>query len=248
MGSSELNGWPSACNLNHWSKGDYPYSVVYFGNDNTAPTGTQDDLALISSKVTKLVGANDDHGDTLATATLISGATITAGGIIASSTDVDLMKITALPGPLSLTATPHLKYRNLNGNLKIGLSLLNSAGTTVATAYPTNSLGASLSYTVPSAGNYYIKVNGVGYDPTKTGPNQVWTNTGITGTVVGTSAGFTNYGSLGRYGLTGSWSALPNVVPVAVITANKSIGRAPVTLGFSGTGSTDADGIVSSYA
>jgi len=248
MGSSELNGWPSACNLNHWSKGDYPYSVVYFGNDNTAPTGTQDDLALISSKVTKLVGANDDHGDTLATATLISGATITAGGIIASSTDVDLMKITALPGPLSLTATPHLKYRNLNGNLKIGLSLLNSAGTTVATAYPTNSLGASLSYTVPSAGNYYIKVNGVGYDPTKTGPNQVWTNTGITGTVVGTSAGFTNYGSLGRYGLTGNWSALPNVVPVAVITANKSIGRAPVTLGFSGTGSTDADGIVSSYA
>jgi len=247
MGSSELPGWPNACNLNQWSKGDYPYAIVYFGNDNTAPTGMQDDVAIISAKATKLVGANDDHGDTLATATVVSGTSITAGGIIADSTDVDLMKITPGVGALTLTATPHLKYRNLNGNLKIGLSLLNSAGVTVAKAYPTNSMGATLTYNVTTGGDYYIKVNGLGYDPTKTGANQVWTNTGVTGTVVGTSAGFSNYGSLGRYGVTGSWQPYIQA-PTAIITSNKTGGVRPVTVAFSGSSSTDPDGFVASYS
>ncbi len=241
MGNSALPGWPNACNLNQWSKGDYPFAYA------ATSGGTQDDIAIISTYATKLVGANDDHGDTLATATVVSGTSITAGGIIADSTDVDLMKITPGVGALTLTATPHLKYRNLNGNLKIGLSLLNSAGVTVAKAYPTNSMGATLTYNVTTGGNYYIKVNGLGYDPSKTGANQVWTNTGVTGTVIGTSTGFTNYGSLGRYGVTGSWQPYIQA-PTAIITSNKTGGVRPVTVAFSGSSSTDPDGFVASYS
>ena len=247
MGSSELPGWPNACNLNQWSNGGYPYSIVYLGNDNTAPTGTQDDIAMISAKATKLVGVKDDHGDTLATATVVSGTSITAGGIIADSTDVDLMKISAGVGALNLTATPHLKYRNYNGNLKVGLSLLNSAGVVVAKNYVTNSMGNTLSYNVPTAGTYYIKVNGVGYDPLRSAGSQVWTSTGITGTVIGTADGFTNYGSIGRYGLTGSWQAL-SFAPVAVITSDRSGGIRPVTVAFDGRSSSDPDGLVVGYA
>jgi len=242
MGNSALPGWPSVCNLNQWSKGDYPFSVA-----DTGVAGTQDDIATISTFATKLVGARDDHGDTLATATVVSGTSITAGGVIADSTDVDLMKITPGAGALSLTVSPHLKYRNYNGNLKVGISLLNSAGVTVAKNYVTNSMGNTLSYNVPTAGTYYIKVNGVGYDPLRSAGSQVWTSTGITGTVIGTSAGFTNYGSIGRYGLTGSWQAFAQA-PVAVITSDRSGGVRPVTVAFDGRSSSDPDGLVVGYA
>ena len=239
MGNSTLPVWPNVCNLNQWSKGDYTFSVADTGD------GTQDDIAIISTFAPKLVGVRDDHGDTLATATVVTETSITAGGVIADSTDVDLIKITPGSGALTLTATPHLKYRNYNGNLKIGLSLLNSTGTVVAKSYVTNSMGNTLTYNVPVAGTYYIKVNGVGYDPLVTAANQVWTNNGITGTVVGSSLGFTNYGSIGRYGLTGSWQGF---APVAVITSDRSAGIRPVTVAFDGRTSTDPDGLIVGYS
>ena len=240
MGNSALPGWPSVCNLNQWSKGDYAFSVADTGS------GTQDDIAIISTFVPKLVGARDDHGDTLGTATVVTETSITAGGIIADSSDVDLIKITPGIGLLTLNATPHLKYRNYNGNLKVGLSLLNSSGTAVAGSYSLMSMGSTLNYNIPTAGTYYIKVNGLGYDPTK-GTSQVPTNTGITGTVIGTSAGFTNYGSIGRYGLTGTWQPFAQL-PVAVITSDRSAGVRPVTVTFDGRSSTDSDGLVVGYS
>lgn len=240
MGNSGLVGWPSACNLNQWSKGDYPHAKA------ATPSGLQDDIAIISTYATKLVGVNDDHGDTLLTATVVSGTSLTAGGVIADTNDVDLMKITAGAGPLTLTAVPQLKYRNYNGTLKIGLSLLNSAGTVVAKSYVTSSLGNTLTYNVPVGGTYYIKVNGLGYDPAVSAAAQVWTNTGVTGTVVGTSAGFTNYGSMGRYGVTGSWQALVQL-PTAIITSDRTGGVRPCTVAFDGGSSYDPDGLVVAY-
>ena len=244
MGNSALPGWPSVCNLNQWSKGDYPFS-----RPDNLPATTQDDVAVITTYAPKLVGALDDHGDTLLTASVVAGTSITAGGIIADSTDIDLFKITPGAGLLSLTATPHLKYRNYNGNLKIGLSLYNSTGVAVAGSYSLTSMGSTLSYLIPAGGgSYYIKVNGLGYDPTK-GVNQITTNTGITGTVVGTSAGFTNYGSLGRYGLTGTWQALIQL-PTAVINSDRTGGVFPVAVTFDGRPplSSDPDGTIASYA
>jgi PKD repeat protein len=240
MGNSALPGWPSVCNLNQWSKGDYPFSMA----DN--PATTQDDIAVISTFATKLVGANDDHGNTLATATSVTGTSITAGGVIADSTDVDLFKITPGAGVLTLTATPHLKYRNYNGNLKIGLSLYNSSGVAVAGSYSLTGMGSTLTYSIPTAGTYYIKVNGLGYDPTK-GASQILTNNGITGTVVGTAAGFTNYGSIGRYGLTGTWQYLLQA-PTASITSDRTGGVFPVAVAFDGGTSTDPDGLVVGYS
>lgn len=241
MGNSALPGWPSVCNLNQWSKGDYAFSTANTG------LGTQDDVTVISTFVPRLVGARDDYGDTLATATVVTETSITAGGVIADSSDVDLIKITPGVGALTLTATPHLKYRNYNGNLKVGLSLLDSTGTAVAKSYVTNSMGNTLTYNVTTAGTYYIKVNGLGYNPLQSAASQTWTNNGVTGTVVGTSAGFTNYGSIGRYGLTGTWQAFAQL-PVAVITSDRSAGIRPVTVAFDGRSSTDTDGLVVGYS
>ena len=232
MGNSGLVGWPSACNLNQWSKGDYPFSNI-----------VQDDIATISTFASKVA---DDHGNTLATATVVSGTSIAGGGIISDSSDVDLMKITAGVGALTLTVTPHLKYRNYNGNLKVGLSLLNASGTAVAGSYSLSGMGATLTYAIPTGGTYYIKVNGLGYDPTK-GTSQVPTNTGVTGTIIGTTAGFTNYGSLGRYGITGSWQQLMQA-PTARITSDRTGGVRPVAVAFDGRTSTDPDGVVAGYS
>jgi PKD repeat protein len=233
MGNSGLVGWPNACNLNQWSKGDYPFSNI-----------VQDDVTVITTFAPKVT---DDHGDTLATATVVSGTSITGGGIISDSSDVDLMKVTVGAGPLTLALKPHLKYRNYEGNLKIGISLLNSAGTVVAKSYDVSSLGNGLTYNVPAGGTYYIKVNGMGYDPSKTAAAQVWTNTGITGTVVGTTAGFTNYGSLGRYGIVGTWQSLIQA-PTARITSDRTGGIRPVAVAFDGRTSTDPDGVVAGYS
>jgi PKD repeat protein len=233
MGNSGLVGWPSACNLNQWSKGDYPFSNI-----------VQDDIAVITTFAPKVT---DDHGDTLATATVVSGTSITGGGIISDTADVDLMKITVGAGPLTLALKPHLRYRNYGGNLKVGISLLNSAGTVVAKSYETLSLGNGLTYNVPTGGTYYIKVNGMGYDPSKSAAAQVWTNTGITGTVVGTTAGFTNYGSLGRYGIVGTWQSLIQL-PTAIITSDRTGGVRPVVVAFDGRTSSDPDGVIAGYS
>ena len=233
MGNSGLVGWPSACNLNQWSKGDYPFSNI-----------VQDDIVTITTFAPKVT---DDHGDTLATATVVSGTSITGGGIISDTADVDLMKITVGAGPLTLALKPHLRYRNYGGNLKVGISLLNSAGTVVAKSYETLSLGNGLTYNVPTGGTYYIKVNGMGYDPSKSAAAQVWTNTGITGTVVGTTAGFTNYGSLGRYGITGNWQAFMQA-PTAIITSDRTGGVRPVAVAFDGRTSSDPDGVIAGYS
>ena len=233
MGNSGLVGWPNACNLNQWSKGDYPFSNI-----------VQDDIVTITTFAPKVT---DDHGDTLATATVVSGTSITGGGIISDTADVDLMKITVGAGPLTLALKPHLKYRNYEGNLKVGVSLLNSAGTVVAKNYEVSGLGNSLTYNVPTGGTYYIKVNGMGYDPSKSAAAQVWTNTGITGTVVGTTAGFTNYGSLGRYGIVGTWQSLIQL-PTAIITSDRTGGVRPVVVAFDGRTSSDPDGVIAGYS
>lgn len=241
MGNSGLLGWPNSCNLNQWSKGDYPFAEAQTAG------GTQDDIAIISTFAPQLTGVLDDHGNTLGTASNVAGTTITAGGTISDPNDVDLMKITAGAGLITLTATPHLKYRNYNGNLKVGLSLLNSSGTVVAKSYVTTGMGSTLTYNIPTGGTYYIKINGLGYDPAVPAASQVWTNTGVTGTVVGTSAGFTNYGSLGRYGVTGTWQSLVQV-PTARITSDRTGGVRPVAVAFDGRTSTDPDGVIASYS
>lgn len=227
-----IMGGGAICSLMQWSKGDYPYATC------TVPT--QNDIAFISTYLSHLTRI-----DSLSTATSLGNANVISfDGAIADSTDVNLIKIRAAPGTLKVGGLVAY-YRP---DLKLGLSLLDSTGTVVAKNYTTTTMANSLTYVVPTPGYYYIKVNGLGYDSAASASAQVWTNSGITGTVVGTSAAFTNYGSIGRYSLAGTWTGVANSAPVANITSNKTGGLAPVTVGFSGAGSSDSDGIVSSYA
>lgn len=154
-----------------------------------------------------------------------SGTTADAGGVLTRRGQVDSYIFEAGAGPVSLAgqvATP-------SPNLKLSLTLRDSLDNILATGTPAG-MGATLGATVPG-GTYTVSVDGVG-----------------TGDAL---AAYTDYGSLGRYRLTGSWTAPASVVPNQLPSASTSgteptSGTAPLTVRFSSAASVDADGSLTS--
>lgn len=197
-------------NIVQWTKGEYPLS-----------NNTQDQMYLITLRIPRLA---DEHGGTSATAAVVTGDTLIAGGVIYDRSDVDWFKISAGQGIVNvngLTASP-------SANLKLSLSLVDEAGNLLATG---SSSGTNSNLSVPVVGgNYYIIVDGVGTGDALTAYN--------------------DYASVGRFSLSGSWSpAAPvNAAPVALTTGTTpTSGTAPLTVSFVGSNSYDPDGIIASY-
>ena len=163
-------------NVSQWSKGEY-----YDANQ------TQDDLSIISAKAPY---RTDDHGNTSATASQLTttNGTLISSGIISSNNDVDVFSFSAGAGSLSITVFP---YRCANGtyggNLDVFAQLYNSSGSLVASDNPTNLTQAIINYTAPVTGTYYLYISNSGTgDPTNNPPS-----------------GYTPYGSIGQYFITG---------------------------------------------
>ncbi len=205
-------------NVVQWTRGDYPLS-----------NNTQDQVALISNRIPRVP---DEHGSTATAAAVVSGATFTAGGIIADRADQDWFRITAGPGTVNVSGLVAQPSPNLN----LSLSLVDANGLVLAQGTAAG-LGANLSVPVVG-GTYYIVVDGKGS-----------TNDPLTG--------YTDYSSLGRFSLSGSWPAavVVNQPPVAstagttpALSANGTIsGTAPFTVNFVGNNSRDPDGLIASY-
>lgn len=200
--------------------------------DYPLSNNTQDQVAIITSKLPRLGLA---HGGSAATASFVSGNSFTAGGVITTSAQQDWFKLTAGAGPLSVSGA----VAQPSANLKLALTLVNSTGAVVAQGV-VNGMGANLKASI-AAGDYYLVVDGVGS-----------TNNAATG--------YTDYGSLGRYGLAGSWAAatvtppppppppVVNVPPVASTAGSTPLtGVAPLAVKLVGTASSDADGSIASY-
>ena len=203
-----------------WSKGEY-----------TGANNQQDDFAVMNSNGMPL--RTDDVGNTSATASTLNDGTISAGvttyttrGIIHASTDVDVFSFTSQAS--SVTAT--VAEASRSANLDAVLTLTDSTGAVLSTANPIGVLGATLTLTVPSAGTYFVSVQGTGEgDPLVTG--------------------YSSYGSLGNYALTVSATVQPTGTPPTAVAAATSAasGAAPLTVSFSAAGSSDSDGTIASY-
>jgi len=169
-------------NLAQWSKGEY-----------LSANEQQDDLAIIVHPTSNgWSGSNgfgyrvDDATNTRTAAAPIAGSTI-AGvfnvdqkGVIEQRTDEDWFKFDATNGPLSLSATGGPE----NTMLDIQLALFDSAGGLIESSNPADLLTASINRTL-TAGTYFLKIEGVSMgDPLVTG--------------------YTDYGSLGQYRITGT--------------------------------------------
>ncbi len=204
--------------LVQWSKGDY------FGANNL-----QDDYVVMQSNGLPLRA--DDHGNTPATATPLSGTpaggltSLAVQGVIERPSDIDVFSFAAAAGTASFTVSPAARSANLDALV----TLRDAAGNLLATANPLDALNASFSVVLPAAGTYYLAVQGTGKgDPLTTG--------------------YTNYGSLGLYQVTASVPTPASQSPTAVITASTLRGTAPLVVNLSGAGSSDPDGSIVAYA
>lgn len=203
--------------LVQWSKGEY-----------SGASNVQDDYLVMQGNGLPLRA--DDHGNSAATATALPGSnaggvtTASISGVIERPSDVDVFSFSAGAGPLSLSLSP----ANRSPNLDALLTLRDAAGGVLATLNPVDALNASATLNLASAGTYTLSVQGTGKgDPLTTG--------------------YTNYGSLGNYALSASFTTPIGTAPTAQISASTLRGTAPLAVSFSGAGSSDPDGNLVAY-
>lgn len=203
--------------LVQWSKGEY-----------ATANNVQDDYVVMQSNGLPLRA--DDHGNTTATATVLAGtaanglASLAAEGVIESPADIDMFAFAAGAGSASFSLVTAARSANLDALV----TLRDAAGQVLASVNPVDALNASFSVTLPAAGTYYLSVQGTGKgDPLTTG--------------------YSNYGSVGQYGLSATVPTPASQAPVAVVAASSFRGLAPLAVDFSGAGSSDADGSIVAY-
>lgn len=179
----------------------------------------QDDLAVIGQTLDPIA---PDHPVDQATAETLAVGDVAMGTLL-NAADRAWYKFEASSG----RATFRGSVSALGPNLKLGLSILDAQGTVLGTSPATAALASNLSVNLPTTGTYYLVVDGIGY--------------------LDADTGFTDYASLGRYSVTGTWRL--NQAPVAS-TAGSSplLGKAPLVVTFDGRGSFDSDGTIASYA
>jgi len=188
-------------NVTQWSKGDY-----YLANN------TEDDLEIISAKVPY---RTDDHGDTLATATalVVTGGTNIAAttietdpantnaankGVLERNTDADAFAFVTGSGPIDLSVNPWLMPAGSTrgGNLDARIELFDAAGVLLVSNNYDGQTIARVQTTL-AEGLYYILVKNAGSgDPFSSSPS-----------------GYTTYGSIGQYTITGYLTATHMVIP-----------------------------------
>lgn len=159
----------------------------------TSSTTYQNDLTVIGKAANGFGLRTDDHGNDSGTASslTVSGTGAVSGtGLIGTASDVDVFAFTTGAGTITLTADVPDPYNNLDARLE----LRDANGTVVASASPTTSFDATLTYTA-AAGTYFLFVSNAG---------------------LSTNATATNYGfNVGQYSLTGSVLPTNSNLPAA---------------------------------
>ncbi|MFC4747274.1 RICIN domain-containing protein [Flavobacterium branchiicola] len=185
-----------------WSKGEYNYA-----------NNLQDDVATIASAKFGVGYRGDDYGNNTSSAATLdynaSGQISQRNGVISSEADYDFFTFTTGGGNVSINANTVSR----DGNLHLLIRLYNSAGAEVGTYWNSDpfALNASMNVNLP-AGKYFIGVDGNGAG-----------NVG--------SGGYSAYGSIGSYSVTGTIPPGGNISPSTdVITVYKDCNYT----GFSG--------------
>jgi hypothetical protein len=153
----------------------------------------QDDVARIARAENGFGFVFDEAGGTTIGApplAMTSGA-FTQPGVVSQETDADVY---ALPVPYGANLTVQAAPAEISPNVDIVLTLLDSSGAVLASSNPDLSLEASLTQVV-SPGQYFLKVQGTG----RANP---------------LTDGYSSYGSIGQYVLSGTL-----VVPAPTVTA-----------------------------
>jgi hypothetical protein len=176
--------------VSHWCKGEY-----HMANNS------QDDLATIAGKISYRA---DDHGNTPGTATplVISNGTNVVSttpendpqntspankGVLERNTDVDVFSFVTGSGKVRLAINPWIMASGTRGgNLDLSVELYNEAGALLLTNNPPHQTTALVETNLPE-GRYFLYVR----------------NTGAGDPFSSTPTGYTAYGSIGQYFISG---------------------------------------------
>lgn len=160
---------------------------------------SQRDIEIIASEQNGISLRRDDHANDLVFATYLAGdqaGNVTQQGLISSRDDRDAFRMELEPGVIDLLVSPASR----GANLDIAVSLYDSRGWLVNT-FRSAELHARVQTSV-RAGSYFIVIDGVGSgDPA--------------------TDGYSDYGSLGRYTITGT---IPSS-PVSALTQIRSAAK-----------------------
>lgn len=176
--------------VTQWSKGEYQYA-----------NNLQDDLVTMRTFAGVAYRA-DLHGNSIATASALNviGTSIVDSGVIEQGNDLDVFSFQTGAGNISISVQSTIA--GTHGNLNVKAELLNAAGQIVATSDSTSTINAVFSNLAVTAGQYFLRIDGVGeLDPATTG--------------------YSDYGSLGEYHISGTLvsSGQPTPTPSATPSA-----------------------------
>lgn len=182
--------------LVQWSDGTY-----------TTANNQEDDLAVMETFGVDLLA--DDHGDASIAATPLA-LNVAETGVITTPTDVDSFSFV----PLTNTVTVSVALPSRSPNVDVSLVVKDSLGNTIATVNPdfsplsaveASGLSASSVVTVVSGQTYYATIDGAGFG-------------------LGTTTGYSDYGSIGDYRITILGEAIsPTATPT--ISGRAKVGR-----------------------
>jgi len=127
------------------------------GPNSSGGNNFQDDMSIIASTENGFGYRIDDHGNTNATATVLSSPNFSSSGIIEQMSDVDVFAFTTNGGTLNL----NLDIAQVGPNLDLVAELWDSDGNLLATDNPIDQLTASINTSV-AAGTYYLHVKSNG--------------------------------------------------------------------------------------
>ena len=199
--------------VTQWSRQEY-YTANNDGSGANFGNG-RDDVAIIGGfgNGNDFGVRPDDHGG-LSNPTALSGASPSVSGIISTRTDVDSFSFTTGGGPVSFDAEP----ADIGPNLDISLTLRNSFGAVVTSNNPQGALDASISANV-GAGTYTVSIDGIGVgNPANSTPT-----------------GYSDYGSLGQYTLTGSISGVGGAPGLTTLSAPCTVTTGTLSAGQTAT-------------
>jgi hypothetical protein len=159
---------------------------------------TQDDVAIITGPTNGIGYVSDEAGGSRESAVDLPApnGVINHSGIITQASDADFYAFNVAAGPISILALPAA----VGPNLDLLIELLDSEGTVLVSSNPDTALNANITYT-GAAGLYYLKVQGTGR-----------------GDVLG--SGYSSYGSIGAYRLSGT---LPGAILTPVVNSLSSV-------------------------
>ncbi|NET57397.1 MAG: S8 family serine peptidase [Symploca sp. SIO2E6] len=127
------------------------------GLNSSGVNNLQDDMSIIASTENGFGYRSDDHGNTNATATVLSSPNFSSSGIIEQMSDVDVFTFATSGGHLNL----NLDVAQVSPNLDLVAELWDSNGNLLVTDNPVDQLTATINTSV-AAGAYYLHVKSNG--------------------------------------------------------------------------------------